>query len=46
MVCRARTKGISDGLFQLDGQDFMALNGGPHFKFTEAISALAGWQEE
>jgi len=24
--------------FQLDGQDFVALNGGPHFKFTEAIS--------
>lgn len=24
--------------FQLAGQQFMALNGGPHFKFTEAIS--------
>jgi predicted 3-demethylubiquinone-9 3-methyltransferase (glyoxalase superfamily) len=24
--------------FQLDGQDFMALNGGPHFTFTPAIS--------
>jgi predicted 3-demethylubiquinone-9 3-methyltransferase (glyoxalase superfamily) len=24
--------------FQLDGQKFMALNGGPHFKFTAAIS--------
>jgi predicted 3-demethylubiquinone-9 3-methyltransferase (glyoxalase superfamily) len=24
--------------FQLDGQDFIALNGGPNFKFTEAIS--------
>jgi predicted 3-demethylubiquinone-9 3-methyltransferase (glyoxalase superfamily) len=24
--------------FQLDGQEFVALNGGPHFKFTEAIS--------
>lgn len=24
--------------FQLDGQDFMALNAGPQFKFTEAIS--------
>ena len=24
--------------FQLDGQRFVALNGGPHFKFTEAIS--------
>ena len=25
-------------VFQLDGQEFIALNGGPHFKFTEAIS--------
>jgi len=24
--------------FRLEGQDFMALNGGPHFKFTPAIS--------
>ena len=24
--------------FQLDGQEFLALNGGPQFKFTEAIS--------
>jgi len=26
--------------FQLEGQQFIALNGGPHFKFTEAISLL------
>ena len=26
--------------FQLDGQEFIALNGGPHFKFTEAISFI------
>ena len=24
--------------FQLDGQELMALNGGPHFNFSEAIS--------
>lgn len=24
--------------FELEGQQFMALNGGPHFKFNEAIS--------
>jgi predicted 3-demethylubiquinone-9 3-methyltransferase (glyoxalase superfamily) len=24
--------------FELDGQDFVALNGGPRFKFNEAIS--------
>nr|WP_312745780.1 VOC family protein [Candidatus Nitrospira neomarina] len=26
--------------FQLDGQEFLALNGGPHFTFTEAISFI------
>ena len=26
--------------FQLDGQEFIALNGGPVFKFTEAISLV------
>ena len=25
-------------VFELDGQEFIALNGGPQFKFTEAIS--------
>ena len=25
-------------LFELDGQAFTALNGGPHFRFTEAVS--------
>ncbi|WP_254788786.1 VOC family protein [Virgibacillus salinus] len=26
--------------FQLEGQNFVALNGGPHFKFNEAISFI------
>jgi len=26
--------------FELDGQKFTAMNGGPHFKFTEAISMV------
>ena len=29
---------VMSATFQLDGQEFMALNGGPHFKFTPAIS--------
>jgi predicted 3-demethylubiquinone-9 3-methyltransferase (glyoxalase superfamily) len=29
---------VMTATFQLDGQEFMALNGGPEFKFTEAIS--------
>src|SRR6266496_3831832 len=28
------------GSFQLEGQEFTALNGGPKFKFTEAISLV------
>ena len=27
--------------FTLNGQDFMALNGGPEFKFTQAVSLMA-----
>jgi predicted 3-demethylubiquinone-9 3-methyltransferase (glyoxalase superfamily) len=27
-------------VFELEGQRFIALNGGPHFKFTEAISLV------
>src|SRR2546429_3638071 len=26
------------GEFEIEGQKFVALNGGPHFKFTEAVS--------
>lgn len=26
--------------FELDGEELIALNGGPHFKFTEAISLV------
>jgi len=35
-------------LFQLDGEEFLALNGGPHFKFSPAISFIAncGTQKE
>lgn len=27
-------------IFELEGQEFMALNGGPHFQFTPAISLM------
>jgi predicted 3-demethylubiquinone-9 3-methyltransferase (glyoxalase superfamily) len=30
--------GVLTVSFELDGQKFTALNGGPHFKFTEAVS--------
>jgi predicted 3-demethylubiquinone-9 3-methyltransferase (glyoxalase superfamily) len=32
--------------FQLDGQQFMALNGGPHFKFTPAISLMVNCETQ
>ena len=32
--------------FQLDGQDFFALNGGPQFKFTPAISLFVNCETQ
>jgi len=32
--------------FQLEGQEFMALNGGPLFKFTEAISLFVSCETQ
>ncbi len=32
--------------FQLEGQEFIALNGGPHFKFTEAISLFVNCETQ
>jgi len=32
--------------FQIEGQDFIALNGGPVFKFTEAISFVISCQTQ
>jgi predicted 3-demethylubiquinone-9 3-methyltransferase (glyoxalase superfamily) len=32
--------------FQLDGQEFVALNGGPRFKFTEAISLVVNCETQ
>ena len=32
--------------FELEGQQFIALNGGPHFKFTEAISFVVNCETQ
>ena len=32
--------------FQLDGQEFLALNGGPQFKFTEAVSFIVNCETQ
>ncbi len=37
---------VMTAAFQLDGQEFMALNGGPMFKFTEAISFYINCQTQ
>jgi predicted 3-demethylubiquinone-9 3-methyltransferase (glyoxalase superfamily) len=32
--------------FELDGQEFVALNGGPRFKFTEAVSFVVNCETQ
>ena len=32
--------------FQLEGQNFVGLNGGPHFKFTEAVSFVVNCETQ
>ena len=44
-----RPKGsVMTATFEIEGQEFMALNGGPHFKLSEAISLMVncGSQQE
>jgi predicted 3-demethylubiquinone-9 3-methyltransferase (glyoxalase superfamily) len=37
---------VMTATFQLEGQEFIALNGGPLFKFTEAISLCVGCETQ
>jgi predicted 3-demethylubiquinone-9 3-methyltransferase (glyoxalase superfamily) len=37
---------VSGGSFQLDGQEFHALNGGPQFSFTPAISLFVNCETQ
>src|SRR6266487_2867087 len=37
---------VMTATFQLDGQEFIALNGGPQFKFTEAISFVVNCETQ
>jgi predicted 3-demethylubiquinone-9 3-methyltransferase (glyoxalase superfamily) len=42
-----RPKGsVMTASFELDGQEFVALNGGPMFKFTEAISFVVNCETQ
>jgi predicted 3-demethylubiquinone-9 3-methyltransferase (glyoxalase superfamily) len=44
-VNRAQGK-VMSVKFELEGQEFMALNGGPMFKFNEAISLFVGCETQ
>lgn len=37
---------VLTGVFELEGQQFMALDGGPEFSFTEAISLLVDCKDQ
>jgi predicted 3-demethylubiquinone-9 3-methyltransferase (glyoxalase superfamily) len=37
---------VMTAVFQLNGQEFVALNGGPHFKFTEAVSFVVNCETQ
>ena len=37
---------LMNGTFQIEGQEFMVLNGGPHFKFNEAISLFVDCESQ
>ena len=37
---------VMSGTFQIEGQEFMALNGGPHYKITPAISFLVSCETQ
>lgn len=42
-----RPKGsVMTATFEIDGQEFVALNGGPHFKFSEAISLMVNCETQ
>ena len=38
--------GVMTAAFELEGQEFVALNGGPYFKFTEAVSFYIHCQDQ
>ncbi len=37
---RAQAGSVMTASFEIEGQKFIGLNGGPHFKFTEAVSFM------
>ena len=45
-VMRGPDGKVSGGTFTLEGVEFMGLNGGPQFKFTEAISLFVDCKDQ
>ena len=43
---RRAGKKATTAIFRLHGQDFMILNGGPHFKFTPAVSFFVDCKDQ
>src|SRR5579859_577878 len=43
---RRASETVTTATFRIHGQEFMALNGGPHFKFTPAISFFVNCQTQ
>ena len=41
--CKWESRSVLTVAFELDGQPFPALNGGPDFKFNEGLSFEIGW---
>ncbi len=41
-----RAGSVMTVVFQLNGQEFIALNGGPHFHFSEAISLVVNCESQ
>jgi predicted 3-demethylubiquinone-9 3-methyltransferase (glyoxalase superfamily) len=37
---------LTSGVFEIDGQEFYAFNGGPHFKFSEGLSLFVNCETQ
>ena len=42
----AETSPVFSATFRINGQEFLAINGGPHFRFTEAISLFVACDDQ
>jgi predicted 3-demethylubiquinone-9 3-methyltransferase (glyoxalase superfamily) len=45
-VSEGQVEKVTTATFELEGQKFMALNGGPMFKFTEAVSFFVSCNDQ